>query len=97
MTAPWYQFITALWNRSGGGPGRGGAVKVVPVTTSPTAFTAPQDGTVVVAGGGVISITLTRGAAAVKIGQFYAPLPVLSGDKVEIAFVAAPAVTFIPM
>jgi len=70
----------------------------ISVGGSPFAYTVPAYGNVVVQGGTVSAITLTRpGGAAVNIGVTAGIIPVQTGDIVTVTYSVAPTMTFIPM
>jgi hypothetical protein len=106
----WRSFLTSLWLRSGSGPGIDTAVlfaqvqdlvpnpappDVLALTGSPWAYTAPYRGALVISGGGVVRLTLTRAAVVVLVGQPYAATPLLHGDLATLRYVGSPLVTFV--
>lgn len=71
-------------------------VAVVALGASPAAYTAPFRGTVVIAGGTVTIITLTRQGTAVATGLTAGIIPVSRGDILTITYAVLPTVTFLP-
>ncbi len=68
----------------------------VTLGASPAAYTAPFDGTVVITGGTVTIITLTRQGTAVATGLTTGIIPVARRDIVTVTYAVLPTVTFIP-
>jgi len=69
----------------------------VSVGASPYAYTVSTYGNLVVNGGTVSSITITRpGGSAVNIGVVAGMFPVQAGDVVTVTYTVAPTMTFIP-
>lgn len=71
---------------------------VAPITVgaSPFTYTAPFAGTVVVTGGSVSTIAMIRHGTSVATGLTSALIPVSRGDQVQVAYVSAPTMTFVP-
>jgi hypothetical protein len=72
------------------------AVQAQTLKHSPYVFTAPSNGSLVVSGGAVSKITLTRGRVAVDVGQTSGHLPASLGDVFSISYSSAPLVHFLP-
>jgi len=69
----------------------------VSVGASPFAYTVSTYGNLVINGGTVSSVTITRpGGAAVTLGVVAGMFAVQAGDVVTITYTVAPTVTFIP-
>lgn len=110
ITSAWRRFFTVLWSRTGqaGVPAIGldlpyllglGQRPPVAVTpgASPYAYTAPSNGTLYVANGGVGAMTITRGtAAACPVGAFYGAKRLMAGDVLTITYTTAPTLNFLP-
>jgi hypothetical protein len=71
------------------------AIEPITATGSPFAYTATAGGVVVVTGGTVTGIALTRGSA-VAMGQTTGNFPVRNGDILTVTYSASPTMTFIP-
>jgi hypothetical protein len=76
--------------------GNAGAVVVVTPGASPYAYTATSAGTLVIAGGTVSAVTITRGAATAVTLPTAGPITVAVGDIVTITYSSLPTVTFLP-
>ena len=72
------------------------AIATVDVAGSPFTYTASAPGTLVVSGGTVLSITLTRAQMVVSVGFTSGSLPMSAGDKATIIYSSIPIVNFIP-
>lgn len=74
------------------------ATQVAPtVGASPWSYTAPTYGSLVIQGGTVSAVTITRsGQSAVNIGVTAGMFYVQAGDVITITYSAAPTVIFIP-
>jgi hypothetical protein len=89
---------TPMWNRQ--------LARIVPsprqqlpqnVTASPYTFTAPTAGNLVVTGGTVSSIKLTRAyVSAVTFSVTSGTFPLAAGDVITLAYTVAPTVNFVP-
>lgn len=71
-------------------------VAVVALGASPAAYTAPFTGTVVITGGTVTIITLTRQGTAVATGLTAGIIPVSRGDVITVTYAVLPTVSFLP-
>lgn len=69
---------------------------IVPVSLgpSPASFTASGAGSLVLSGGTVSSITLTRSSTVAHLGS--GPVPMVNNDVATITYSVAPAASFIP-
>lgn len=87
VTSPWQRFFNALVS---------GAAPFVTVTVgaSPFDYTASQTGTLVISGGTVSSITLTRSGSTVTWPTN--AVPMTNGDVTEITYSVPPTVNFVP-
>lgn len=90
----WARLLGLIWIKAGG---TGAApLETITVGASPFSYTAPQAGTVVVAGGTVSALTITRGTA-VSLGVVSGAVPVRQGDIVTVTYTGAPTMTFFPL
>lgn len=71
-------------------------VSVVTVGASPFAYTATTKGQVVIQGGTVTAVTLTRAGTAVTLG-IAGTTSVSANDIITVTYTAAPTMTFIPL
>jgi hypothetical protein len=72
--------------------------KNITPTGSPFAYTAPANGSLIINGGTVSAITLTRpGDTAVTLGQTGGLVSVQAGDVVTVTYSVAPTMTFLPL
>ena len=89
--------ITPAWHRALDGLLVGpqpAQAKTVPA--SPYTVTASARGSLIVSGGTVSSITLTRGRVTVNLGVVAGMFPASLGDAFVITYTVAPTVTFLP-
>lgn len=100
LTIPWYRWFYTVAQQAwvGGGGGNGGAASAVPVGTSPFDYTASLAGTIILSGGGITALEMSRdGATYIEIGAFRAPVPMSAGDILRVTWTqTAPAMTFFP-
>lgn len=87
MTQPWHRYLT----KSSVAPQ---AAEVVTLPASPASYEAPSAGFVLIGGGSVSGVTLTRGRVSVATGVVGGFIPVGAGDSVTITYSAAPEVHF---
>lgn len=89
----WYRFFNGLL--TGLPPAD---VSVVGPTPSPFHYGASQRGFMVVQGGTVQMISITRGAqgSPVNTGVTQGPIPLSSGDTLTVVYTARPNMTFFP-
>lgn len=102
LSLPWQQFFVSLWARTGGALGAqrvGAGTASIPITanTSPFVFKPPSSGSLFVSGGGVSSMTISRGGKTIAVGQFYGSLYMAETDTVNITYVRLPQITFFPI
>jgi hypothetical protein len=104
-TPAWRAFFRVLWARTGqvGAPaiGAAGATLLPSATLTPTAspysYTAKTAGTLYVAGGGVTSMTITRGSGtAFPVGAFYGGKRLCAGDVLTVSYSHIPTLHFLP-
>lgn len=60
---------------------------------SPFAYKADQPGQMIITGGTISALTLTRGAASIAVTS---PVYLSVGDIVTVTYTVAPTVTFVP-
>lgn len=90
VTPAWRGLFSAVWQRTGGTLSAG---PIQPLMgPSPIAFTAGAPGHVIISGGTVSSVTLTRGTMTIPAQS---PVPVSAGDVVTIAYSAVPTASFV--
>jgi hypothetical protein len=90
ITQPWFQFFAQLIAKPQ-------AVLTLNLTGSPFNFTAASNGNLVVTGGTVSSIALTRArVVSLNMGITSGSVPMSQGDSVAITYSALPSVSFIP-
>jgi hypothetical protein len=85
----WQRFFNSAFGQAGAGA-------AVTLTGTPFPFLAGGSGNLLVVGGTVSDITLTRGTTAIPTGLTAGFIPVANGDTVTITYSVAPTVTFIP-
>lgn len=96
LTLPWFYFLQNQYKRTGGSSA-GTPPTPVPIGPSPFSYTATTTGSLIVSGGGVKRMTLTRRAVTVLTGSFYGVFPMSAGDVASIDYVGAPTITFMPV
>jgi hypothetical protein len=94
----WWYYFQKLFARTGGASGGSfGPPSSVILGPSPFDFIAPNNGFVMVSGGGVKRMQYsTDGAAFFDVGQFYASHPVTLGAALRIDYIGTPIATFFP-
>ena len=85
----WFRFFASLV----AGPQ---AAQAQTPSGSPYTLAAPSNGSVVVSGGAVSLIQLTRGLITVNLGVTSGMFPAAVGDVFVITYTVAPTVTFLP-
>lgn len=91
-TRGWFSFWAGLFS---GQPT--GLVSSVSVGSSPFNYVAPTGGAVIVQGGTVSLIKLSRdGTTFFTTGMTSGVLPVSQGDTVQVTYSGAPTMTFLP-
>ena len=86
----WYRYFQA--GETGQPPS---AEIAVTLTASPFIYQAPKKGYLVISGGTVTSIMISRTPPTYYLtGQTSGVIPVAQGDTVKITYTAAPTVTF---
>lgn len=73
-----------------------GTITTVTVGASPFDYIASAPGSVVVTGGTVSAIDITRNTVTLPTGQTAGIFPVATGDIVTITYSVAPDVSFVP-
>lgn len=96
VTLPWFYFLQNQYHRTGGAAA-GTPPAPVPLGPTPFSYTAATAGSLIVSGGGVKRLTLTRRAVTVLTGSFYGSFPMSAGDVVAIDYIGAPTITFMPV
>lgn len=92
ISRPWYNFWAGLFRGQPTGP-----AAAITVTASPFSYTAPQGGAVIVQGGTVSLIQLSRdGTTNYATGMTQGIVPVALGDIVIVNYTVTPTMTFIP-
>jgi hypothetical protein len=89
VTQVWRAFFSAL-------SGKAAAAVVVPVQGSPAAYTAPDNGSLMLTGGTVTAISIVRGRDPVPVDAGLRALPMSAGDTVIVSFSVAPTLVFLP-
>ena len=89
VSLAWWQFFNLL------APSKPAIESVITVGVSPYAYTAQSNGHVVVTGGTVSAISLTR-VSAHATGFTAGFIPVGNKDVVTVTYTVAPTMTFIP-
>ena len=91
----WYYLLQTIWLRSGGA---GGALPAssIAVGASPFEYEADVSGTVLVDGGTVTEIAISRAGSSYVTGAIAGPIPVMRGDAVQVTHAGAPTMTFLP-
>ena len=89
VSLPWYQFFQSLI------PGEGYPESAISVGASPFAYTAPDDGFIVIVGGTVSGVTLDRAKGAHAV-QTSGAIPVGKGDVITVIYSSAPAMYIYP-
>ena len=89
---PWYYLLQTLWRRTGGS----GAILPTEDADASVPYRATVAGTLIVSGGTVTAISLTRSPDTVDLGITAGPIPVQPGDVVTITQSDPPTVTFLP-
>jgi hypothetical protein len=90
LTRIWYRFLVDL------SPGVPPASSAVAAPSSPATYSAKAPGFMLIAGGTVTGISLTRGGVGISIPNATTFVPLSIGDDLSIVFSAAPTLTFIP-
>jgi hypothetical protein len=68
----------------------------ITVYPSPMAYTATSSGFVLIKGGTILSLSLTRAGYTVAINTNASTIPVAPGDVIGVTHSAAPIMTFVP-
>lgn len=86
----WFRFFSALYN---GQPS--GAESTIAVGISPFAYVAPRAGTVLINGGTVSAVQLTRSVTTLT-GLTGGLFPLSNGDTLTVTFTGLPTMTWYP-
>ena len=86
FTTPWTLYLKQFSVQPG-------PIVAVAVGASPFAYKAAANGSIIITGGTVSSITLTRSTTTIAVGT---PLAVANKDLVTITYTVAPTVSFVP-
>lgn len=88
----WFRFWQGLWSGTPTGP-----QSVIVLQASPFTYTTPNGGSVLVSGGTVTQIKLSRdGANFYVTGQTSGVIPVSQGDQLVVSYSAPPTMVFFP-
>lgn len=72
------------------------AITAVTVAASPFSYTASQGGNLVVTGGTVSNIQISRGTSVISTGQTAGLIPLAQGDIAIITYSVLPTINFVP-
>lgn len=72
------------------------ALQAVTVAGSPVAYTARMGGNLLISGGTVSAVSMTRGSVTTAFPAATAVLPLSPGDAASVTYTVAPTITFIP-
>lgn len=72
------------------------AIASVTVSASPFAYTASDDGQIVIEGGTVSGITLKRGNTTITLPGTSGMFAISQGDIVTTTYAVAPTISFVP-
>jgi hypothetical protein len=98
VTQVWWFFFQRLFVRTGQGTGGnfGTPLPLAPLA-SPFAYAPSTSGYLLVSGGGVYRMRISRqGGSPYPTGSFYGSFALQPGDEIIIEYVAAPTLTFFP-
>lgn len=68
----------------------------ITLTGSPFSYTATGNGTMVISGNGVASLSVKRGTNTISVGAHYAPVPLRNGDVLTVNYIGTPVLTWVP-
>lgn len=88
-TPVWHRFFNTLVPIAS-------AIQSITVTASPFTYTAGQRGQVVVTGGTVSAIDLTRDLTTISLGITSGSVAVSNADRVTVTYSGTPTISFIP-
>jgi|GEM_PF-1851851 len=74
----------------------GPAAQTITVGVSPFVYTAASAGEVIVTGGTVSAVSITRGSTVVPAGMIAGIFPLRANDKLTVTYSAAPVMTMLP-
>ena len=75
----------------------GAAISTLTVGASPYAYTASVRGEVIISGGTVTAVTLTRSGTTVTMPMLSGAYSMMAGDVLTVTYTAAPTMTFVPL
>ena len=87
VTPTWQRFFNALVSAPA-------AISAVTPTGSPFSFTAGQSGMLVITGGTVSGVTLTRNTSTITVPT--GAIAMANRDVAEITYAVAPTINFVP-
>lgn len=85
----WVLFFYSLVRKSKDAP------DAITVTASPFVYQAPRDGLVIINGGSISAVSLSRGSWVQQMGANANPVPVRNGDILLVTYSSAPAMAFL--
>jgi hypothetical protein len=95
LTTTWLAFLQSLWMEVKGGSG---LIAEQVLSTSPWTFTSPQQGTLMLSGGTITDVQLSRdGTNFFPVGQLAGPVTIGAGDLVLVAYTVLPRAVFVPI
>jgi hypothetical protein len=89
VSQQWYQYFQSL----SGAPGAGSSITMGP---SPFTYPVPDQGVVMIGGGTVSAVVITRGRDSFSTGLTSGAFPLGKGDVVRVTYSVAPTMTFLP-
>lgn len=90
-------FLERIFKSAGAGLAIGGPAQAITVGASPYTYTAPLYGSVVISGGTVSAVALSRdGSTFIATGQTAGQFVLTVGDQLKITHTGAPTATFVP-
>lgn len=95
----WRQWLINVFRRVNTLPtdAQASAPVVLTPISSPFTYTAPYNGTLFAAGGGIEKMTVQRGSSTpYAVGQFYGATPLRAHDVLTVRYLTAPALVFFP-
>ena len=87
----WYRYFQA--NETGQPPS--GETSIT-ITASPFTYTAPRKGYVIVSGGMVGSLQVSRSGTFYNMGTIAGMFPVAANDQIKVTYSVAPTMVFFP-
>lgn len=98
VSTPWWYYLQALFNRTGGASGGDfGPTVSIALTGSPFIYTSTGNGSLLVSGSGVVRLQIApSGTTYYPTGSWYGAFPLSVGSLVRLDYVGTPVLTFIP-